>query len=201
MEGKHEQFFQLDRTITAHLGTGGAGSSLNFHLIQHSLFQSHVGNMPAKTAEDSTAPKSVRDIKNVLNLRLIIMGIAFIVITNKLFEFTKFCIEHLNVSALIALIVLAGSKTFNRNITDGVAVGCEGKPVEKWNDFLQRGCGARPGNATQATTVVRGSNRAAHVLPQEALDYLQEVFDEGMQYISGFQSPADGFSWSFVFFF
>lgn len=50
MEGKHEQFFQLDRTITAHLGAGGVGSSLNVHLIQPSLFQSHVGNMPATTA-------------------------------------------------------------------------------------------------------------------------------------------------------
>lgn len=90
----------------------------------------------------------------------------------------------------MALIVLGGSKAVNRNITDGVAVGCEGKPVEKWNDFLQRGCGAGPGKATQATTVVRGSNTAARVLPQEALDYLQEVFDEGMQYIYGFLLTA-----------
>lgn len=130
MEGKHEQFFQLDHTITAHLGAGGAGSSLNFHLIQHSLFQSHVGNVPASTAVDSMAPKSVRDIKNVLNLCMIIMGIAFTVITDKLVEFTKFCMEHLNISVLLALIVLAGTKAFNKNITDGVAVGCEGKPVE-----------------------------------------------------------------------
>lgn len=79
MEGKHEQFFQLDRTITAHLGAGGAESSLNFHLIQHSLYQSHVGNMPAV---DSMAPKSVRDIKNVLNLCMIVIPIAFTVITD-----------------------------------------------------------------------------------------------------------------------
>lgn len=60
-EGKHEQFFQLDHTIIAHLGAGGAGSSLNFHLIQHSLFQSHVGNMPTTIAADSMAPKSVSE--------------------------------------------------------------------------------------------------------------------------------------------
>lgn len=93
MEGKHEQFFQLDRTITAHLGAEGAGSSLNFHLIQHSLFQSHVGNMPAKTAEDSMAPKFVGDIKNVLNLHMIIMGIAFIVITDKLLNLQNFALS------------------------------------------------------------------------------------------------------------
>lgn len=93
MKGKHEQFFQLDRTITAHLGTGGTGSGLNFHLIQHSLFQSHVGNMPAKAAEDSMAPKSGRDTKNVLNLRMIIMGIAFVVITNKLLNLQNFALS------------------------------------------------------------------------------------------------------------
>lgn len=49
--------------------------------------------MPATTAVDSVAPKSVRDIKNVLNLCMIIMGIAFTVITDKLLNFQHFALS------------------------------------------------------------------------------------------------------------
>lgn len=52
---------------------------------------------------------------------------------------------------------------------------------------------------TQATTVFRAGSGATRVPTQETLDCLQEVFDEGMRYISGFQSPMTAFPDPLVF--
>lgn len=153
--------------------------------------------MPATIAADSMAPKSVSEYPQCAKSIHDHFWNCLHSHYRKTVEFAKFGIKHLNVSALLALIVLAGSKAFNKNTTDGLAVGCEGKPVEDWLFVIWMWRETR--QCDTGNNCLQG-RKWSHTCPNTGNTWLftGSVWWRNAVYI-WIPVANDGFSWSFGF--